>query len=72
MDDGVERLIKEAFGHSVGREKWTRVTLAVGSAIATWELARQRGLPRDLAADMALRVLEWQLWGREDVDVGAP
>lgn len=72
MDENVERLIRSAFERSFGRAEWTQVTLAVGSAIATWELARQRGLPRGLAQEMALRVLEWHLWKENDGDVGAP
>lgn len=79
MDENVERLIKAAFGNvglpgagELGKSMG-QVVLATGLAIATWEAARKKGLPRDLCTAMAVRVLEFLLFGGvEDGDVGAP
>lgn len=69
MDESVRRLVERAWEG----ERRTQVVLAVCSAIATYEIARLRRLPRSLAEAMALAVLQWELWrGVDDAEVGAP
>ncbi len=51
----------------------TQTLIASAVAVEVYEIARKRRLPRSLAAQMALCVLQYLLWGGpSDGDVGAP
>ncbi|MEM4958560.1 MAG: hypothetical protein QXX12_01650 [Nanopusillaceae archaeon] len=69
--DEVRRLLDAAFqeGHGI-----TGTVRAVALALAAHRVARQCGGSRRLAEEIALAVLQRELWGRDydDEDVGAP